>query len=91
MRDATAKGRPLGHAGRPERAARGERNGTHTHPEKVTRGESHATSKLTDNQVREIRAAYATGVHIAQIARAHGVSWSNVKFIVNGTHWKHLL
>src|SRR5215831_69343 len=74
----------------PERAARGKQNGAYTHPEKVLRGERVGRSKLTAEQVKEIRSKYSDGVRIAQLAREFGVCWSNVKWIVSGVHWAHV-
>ncbi len=71
--------------------AKGLRNGAYTHPEKVRRGEDHPRAKLNAQQVSAIRASYWRGGRIAVLAREYGVSWSNVKFIVTGTHWKHVV
>ncbi|HEY1294713.1 MAG TPA: HNH endonuclease [Chloroflexota bacterium] len=71
----------------PERAARGTRNGAHTRPEKVLRGQRVGTSKLTWAEVERMRDEHRAGVRIADLARAFGVSWSNVKWIVTGKHW----
>ena len=87
--DMSAKGR--GHLQKhPELAPRGPRNGAHTHPERVLRGEATGNAKLTAARVQEIRAGYAAGKRIAELARGYGVSWSNVKFIVSGQHWRHV-
>ncbi|MDO8753605.1 MAG: HNH endonuclease signature motif containing protein, partial [Anaerolineales bacterium] len=42
----------------PEKRPRGEKHGRSTHPEKTAKGESSGTSKLTNEQVLQIRAMY---------------------------------
>jgi hypothetical protein len=50
-------------------------------------GEKHGMVKLTEDQVREIRAA--AGSH-AKIGRAYGVSDSTVRYIRQRKLWKHV-
>lgn len=55
------------------RSAHGERQGGH---------------KLTEDEVRAIRAAYATGKFSqAELARTYGVSVSNMNFVIRGKTW----
>ncbi len=55
-------------------------------------GESAAHSKLTGNQVRELRARFACGeTNYSQLARAYGIDRGNVRKIVLGINWRHLL
>ena len=49
----------------PERTPKGERNGAYTRPDRVRRGVDHGRAKLTEADVRDIRAA------ALQIGRAH--------------------
>lgn len=80
---------------RKDRSARvtGLANGAHTHPEKVARGSSHYAAKLTDEQVKAIRAVKpAERVHETadQIAAQYGISHSHVIKLWYGYKWKHL-
>lgn len=50
-------------------------------------GEQHGCAKLTEPQVREIRAAFGT---CAGIAASYGVSESAVRMIRNRQTWKHV-
>lgn len=54
-------------------------------------GERQHLSKLTEDKVREIRAAY-TGAHgdLVNIGRTFGVSAAQVLNIVKRRHWKHI-
>lgn len=75
MADAAQKGR----------AASGERSGPQKHPERMPRGEKHASAKLTDAQVQEIRRlAEETSLSQREIAARFGVTPSNISYIVNG-------
>lgn len=76
----------------PELLARGDRSGARLHPNKVPRGERHGGSKLTQEQVKEIRRLYAEG-SITQVALAlqFSVSQSQISEIILGTTWKHIL
>ena len=53
----------------------------------VSKGEAHGCSKLTDDQVREIRASTENG---PAIAKRLGVSTSTIYDIRNRKHWKHI-
>ena len=71
----------------------GDANGTHTHPEKVTRGSTHYAAKLTEEQVKAIRAVKpAKGVHEAAqvVATQYGTTKSYIIKIWYGYKWKHL-
>lgn len=60
-------------------------------PEKIIRGERHGRAKLTAEDVREIRRAYAAGEgDQAQIASRHGVTQSTVGRIVLRKIWAHV-
>lgn len=58
-------------------------HGTHN------RGERHNMAKLTDQQVREIRALNGS-LSRAQLAKAYGVSVRNIRFIVERKTWTHI-
>ena len=71
----------------PERAARGAANGVHKSPR---RGTLNGRAKLTEDAVRQIRAALAEGMSKAALARRFAVSESTVRFISNGTTWRNM-
>jgi hypothetical protein len=78
--DALAKGRHV--------AMRGDRHGRRTKPHQTARGERNGKSKLSDQDVRDIRANYALcRVSRNQLARRFGVSSSTVGKIVTGRAW----
>lgn len=55
-------------------------------------GEAHPGAKLTEADVRAIRAAWAAGgVSQTKLAATHGVVQSVVSAIVAGRTWRHLL
>lgn len=55
------------------------------------RGEANGWSKLTAEQVTEMRQAYrAGGVTQAELARRFGVSRASVSMIVRGLYWSHI-
>jgi len=53
-------------------------------------GEKNVSAKLTEQEVREIRAKHKTGLRISDIAKEYGVTWGCVKGIVTGRRWGHL-
>ena len=62
-------------------------------PAELTRhlGEEHGRAKLTDDDVREIRALYATGNYSQPIlGKRYGVVHSTIGRIVRGEHWANL-
>jgi len=54
------------------------------------RGEQNGATVLTEDNVREIRKLYATGLMQLQIAERFGVSEANIGCIVRGETWAHL-
>jgi hypothetical protein len=56
----------------------------------TARGERSGTSKLTANQVREIRKLHALGQTRYAIAKRYGLNWTTVNATVNRTTWKHI-
>ena len=69
------------------RAPLGIKNGSRLHPESM-RGEANGLSKLTENDVRAIRAM--PGSH-RSIARLYGVSNSAIDHIRSGRNWRHVV
>jgi len=57
---------------------------------KNLRGENHSHSKLTDNDIREIRERYLRGETQTQIANDFNIIQQNVSCIVNRKSWIHI-
>lgn len=60
-------------------------------PEKVVRGEQAGMAKLTEEDVRAIRSAYADGESQESIGKRYGVSQPNIGCIVRRKTWTHVL
>jgi hypothetical protein len=89
--DRNAKGRTAkGDHVDPEKRARGERHGRKTHPSSTARGERTGSSKLTEQDVLDIRSEYARGVTMTAIGARRGVSKSTVRAIVVRRTWAHV-
>lgn len=71
----------------PDRRPRGERNGKRTKPEATPRGEAHGCSRLTESDVRAIRADSRSR---RAIAAAYGVSKCAVDGVKTGKTWSHV-
>ena len=54
------------------------------------RGESHPRSKLTNEEVLQIRKLYKQGFSTSVIARNYKVSKWNIDSIVNSRTWTHI-
>lgn len=70
-------------------AAKG-RHYSRSRPGSVPRGEIHGSAKLTEADVRLIRAAYAAGESFESIAAHLPVSATTVSRIVRGRLWAHV-
>lgn len=69
----------------------GDRNGSRARPEALARGEHISWSRLTDEQVREIRLAHASGTaDRPAFARRFGVGRSTIDHVVWNKTWKHI-
>jgi hypothetical protein len=69
--------------------ASGDRSPARLYPERWARGARHGTAKLTDEQVAEIRARYATGqAPTTRLAAEYGVGTSQIWRIVSGQNWR---
>lgn len=87
--DMSAKGR-TSRVG-PKNPATGLRNGRHTVPERTPRGETNGWAKLTADQVREIRALYATGEwRQVDLAKRFGTPQPNISAILRRKAWAHI-
>lgn len=75
----------------PEVMSRGDKHYARTNPERLPRGDSHGQSKLTSQQVVEIRAAFSGGdTDRGELARKYSVSKSNINPIINRKIWSHI-
>jgi lambda repressor-like predicted transcriptional regulator len=54
------------------------------------RGESHPKSKLTNEQVLQIRELYKQGYSLNLLSRNYGVSSWTIREVVDGKTWKHI-
>jgi hypothetical protein len=74
------------------RSATGDRNFLSRYPLALrVRGEQHGQTRLSADQVREMRARFASGVRTAALARVYGVSDTTVHRIVHRRAWAHVL
>jgi hypothetical protein len=91
QREHCARGDRHGLRLHPECAARGARSGPRTHPERFPRGERQWLAKLTENEVRQIRAKYAAGgVSQGELGHQFGVTQTVVGDILRGQSWRHV-
>lgn len=72
------------------RIASGERSGTRLHPETIARGENAGASKLTTQDVLKIKAMYAAGARIRDLASEFDVNRTTITRCISGKHWAHL-
>jgi hypothetical protein len=92
MADMMGKGRRTPSSGdthysrtRPECLARGLRHGRVTKPERTPRGERHGMAKLTDQDVRDIRANYALcRVTMTEIGERFSVNRTTIARVIKG-------
>jgi hypothetical protein len=90
---------------RPDLIARGERSGARLHPERypkgdqhharakpdvLARGEGHGNHKLTEDEVREIRALYAAGVGPTALGARFSVHPHTASQVARRRAWKHI-
>ncbi len=75
---------------RPELAVRGDAHPLRKCPELAARGERVGGAKLTAIQVVEMRRLKAGGARTVELAKAFGVSVTNVKDIVARRIWAHV-
>lgn len=73
------------------REARGFSHGTRTRPEAIRKGVAHHMAKLTEVQVREIRAMYQTQPSYGAIAKRMGVSETSIRYIIARKTWRHVV
>jgi hypothetical protein len=68
----------------------GDRHWRRSEPFRNARGEAHANAKLSDAEVREMRALRAQGATLKQLEARFGVHFSTVSDVVNRRHWSHV-
>lgn len=89
-----------------KRTAKGTRNGAHTHPEKIRRGSDHPLrkdpslaargskngfSKLTEDQVKELRCLRKhEKLSFKELAKMFNIKYVTVSAIVRNLIWKHV-
>lgn len=98
----TAVGDRHGSRTHPERVARGDKNGARLHPERIRRGDNHPTrlhpervargerngsAKLSDSDIRNIRASPKL---LRELASQYLVSYQTISRIRRGEIWKHV-
>lgn len=71
----------------PESVPRGETHYRHAHPEVAPRGERHVNARLTEEDVREIR---ASRLGSGTLARRLGVNKATVKDVRARRTWRHI-
>lgn len=54
-------------------------------------GSKHGNSKLTEDQVIEIRRLYKHGISVKKLTELFFIGKSMVHYIVSGQYWKHIL
>jgi hypothetical protein len=54
------------------------------------KGERHHMAKLTNGDVRQIRALLASGMRRSEVAKQFGVSWGMINFIHRRKNWTHV-
>lgn len=98
-RDMWAKGRATkvrafgdasGSRKHPERLARGDRHYSRREPERLARGERHGKTRLTADQVREIRRERESGTPLKALADRFGISACAVSAIAHRRNWGHV-
>lgn len=57
---------------------------------RTARGEAHASARLTESAVRQIRREYLSGRSLQGLGSQFGVSKQTIFKIVRGTIWKHV-
>lgn len=67
-----------------------QRHGSTTHPECRLRGSDHPVSKLTNKDVRQIRALASTPITISELSRRYGVTRAVIRGIIRREGWKHV-
>jgi hypothetical protein len=89
-RSNTVSGERHGSKTMPHRVARGDRNGMRVHPNSVLRGSANACSKITEEDVLEIRRRYEAGETQVKLSDEFGINKSHVSRIILRYCWSHI-
>jgi hypothetical protein len=73
----------------PEKVSRGDTHYLHLHPEKRN-GVLNSASRLTEEDVKEIRRLRQTGKPLQELAHRFNVTFTNIDLICRRKTWKHL-
>ncbi len=69
---------------------KGDRNPSRIHRLSMPRGEGHTSAKLTEQQVRAIRNAAASGTSCCELGRQYGLNNASIGRIVRRITWRHV-
>lgn len=72
------------------RVKTGKESWSANHMDRMARGERHGMSKLSPEQVLEIKSLLREGVSGEELARRYGVVPTTISEIKHGNTWKHL-
>lgn len=90
MQDMMRKGRSASHL-HPECYVRGEDHPLRKHPEKAARGEACGATKLTEEQIREIRLSdISRRGALSRLAEKYQVNGSTIRKIIDRKSWRHI-
>lgn len=90
--DMVNKGRSMKGRRRPRgEIKRGDQHWTHIYgTSRLPRGASHPLSKLTDDDVRDIRTRRDGGCGLKELAAEYGITATNISYIARRKTWKHV-
>ena len=74
----------------PERLSRGDHHYSRIRPESLARGSKHGCSKISEQDVMEIRNLKNEGWSLGRLAERFAISKSNVSDVVNRKTWRHV-
>lgn len=72
------------------RSTKGDRNPAHIYKERLPHGERHYMTHLTEDDVRSIRARYATGTPVSALANEYHMRTGSIHAIIRRANWKHV-
>lgn len=72
------------------RNAKGDKHRSRKYPERLLRGEDSPSARLSEMDVKSIRARVAAGESQYSVAAAFGIKQPYVSLVVNRKRWKHV-
>jgi hypothetical protein len=73
------------------RSPKGEKHRTKKHPHLILKGEKIGNSKLTEEQIKQIRERYVPRkVSLTMLANEFNIAFQTVSKIINNKLWKHI-